>query len=105
MLLVSVQEIALVRPTASNLSLRLVPWPQPASIDMAVADTADNSLLVTVVYFSRINLVAQVSLCNRSALLEAGVGAFARDETIHDLIAHLQSFMLLPAVFGKLSSW
>lgn len=103
MLRVPLHEVALVGPGSSDLALGLGPRPQPAGVDVAVSDGGDNLGLVGVVDFGRVDVVAEIFLCNFPAIDDAVMSAFAGDEAVDDLVADLQCLMFLPRILGKLS--
>jgi hypothetical protein len=69
---------------------------------MAVTNSSDQSRFVRVVDFGRID-VSDVLLRDLPALCNGIVAPIARNESVHDGVADLESLMLFPGVFGKLS--
>jgi len=66
---------------------------------VTVSNRIHNCAIVVVVDLSSVDLVADVLFCQLSALDNRFVGTIASNKGVHDVVANLQSFMLLPRVF------
>lgn len=100
---ITIDEIALVRPGARHFTLRLGEWPQPARIDVTIAHTGDDGLVVALVDLVGI-YVAQELARNLAALSDALVAPIARNESVYDAICDLLRLMLLDRVIRELTS-